>query len=83
MDVLVKTQQDNVLSNHTATVLLLRDVVADAGKRKIITNGSQESLPMQGGYYFKYSGCHDPLSQPSPAALTQTLTPAILEPSSL
>lgn len=56
---------------------------ADAGKWKVITNGSRESLPVQGGYDFKYSERHDPLSQPSPAALTQTLPPAILELPSL
>lgn len=83
LDVLVKTQQDHVLSNHSATVLLLREVPADAGKWKVITNGSQENFPVQGGHHFKYSGCYDPLSQPSPAALTQTPTPAILELSSL
>lgn len=83
LDVLVKTQQDDVLSNHTATVLLLREVGCRCWEVEIITDGSRESLPVQGGYRFKYAERHDPLSQPSPAALTQILTPAILELSSL
>lgn len=49
-----------MLSNHTVTVLPLREAAADAGKGKVIilfTNGSRENLPVQRGYYFKYLAC--------------------------
>lgn len=66
-------------------ILPLRKAAADAGKWKVIvlsTNGSQENLPVQ-GEVTTYPVCYDPLSQPSPVALTQVLPPVILELSRL